>query len=288
MKWRMLEGGGQAFYELGVADSGELVGLVPDDLRATLDTLHAMAAEIGARVVISKEIEVTATAPVSPELGFRALVEKRRGSREGGRAAVKNHLRHHHHATSTTVPVPVDDADGSPRSYTSTTSTSTTMTSSSSCDDSTNSSITTDSLLYESSPSLSSSSSPITGAINIPISKPKVVPADDPLIDFPLLTESVTPADDLLTGGESFIDTLLGAIPEKSITEAKSRHDDVSLPLAVPAVGFSPDRDEDLLVAALGKLGFPNALGESKRTIVEATVIRELDQEEGFIDFSSF
>jgi hypothetical protein len=113
------------------------------------------------------------------------------------------------------------------------------------------------------------------------------VHADDPLIDFPLLTGGVTPPDDILTGGESFIDyTLLGAIPEKSITEAKSGRDDVSLPLAVPAVKFSPD--EDLLVAALDKLGFANALGEPKRMVVEATVIRELDQEEGFIDFSSF
>ena len=284
MKWRMLEGGGQAFYELGVADSGALVGLVPDDLRATLDTLHAMAAEIGARVVISKEIEVTATAPVSPELGFRALAEKRRGSREGRRTAIKD-PQHHHHATSITAPVPVDDADGSPRSYTSmtSTSTSTTMTSSSSSDDSTHSSITTDSLLYESSPSLSS---PITGTINIPISKRKVVHVDDPLIDIPLLTGRVTPPDDLLTGGESFIDyTLLNAI---SITEAKSGQNDVSLPLAVPAVGVSPDRDEDLLVAALGKLEFANVLEQPKRMIVEAMVIRELDQEEGFIDFSSF
>ncbi len=27
LKWRLLEGGGQAYYELGVADSGALVGL---------------------------------------------------------------------------------------------------------------------------------------------------------------------------------------------------------------------------------------------------------------------
>jgi len=73
MKWRLLEGGGQAIYELGVADSGALVGLVPNDLRATLDTLHAMAAEIGARVIISKEIEVTVTDV--PEAGFRTRMD---------------------------------------------------------------------------------------------------------------------------------------------------------------------------------------------------------------------
>lgn len=55
----MLEGGGQAFYELGVADEGALVGLTPLDLADTLDTLYAMAKEIGAKVVVVKEIEVT-------------------------------------------------------------------------------------------------------------------------------------------------------------------------------------------------------------------------------------
>lgn len=59
LKWRLLEGGGQAFYELGVADEGALVGLTPTDLADTLDTFYAMAKEIGAKVVIVKEIEVT-------------------------------------------------------------------------------------------------------------------------------------------------------------------------------------------------------------------------------------
>ncbi|KAA1477030.1 hypothetical protein DENSPDRAFT_844179 [Dentipellis sp. KUC8613] len=58
LKWRLLEGGGQAFYELGVADSGALVGLTHTDLEGTLDTLRAMAADIGARVVVVKEIEI--------------------------------------------------------------------------------------------------------------------------------------------------------------------------------------------------------------------------------------
>src|SRR5579863_1469151 len=93
MKWRLLEGGGQAIYELGVADSGALVGLAPDELRATLDTLHAMAAEIGAHVTIAKEIEVTVTDV--PEVGFptRTQVDKRRGSRDSRRTAVKDQGR---------------------------------------------------------------------------------------------------------------------------------------------------------------------------------------------------
>ncbi|KAI0040441.1 hypothetical protein FA95DRAFT_1599425 [Auriscalpium vulgare] len=58
LKWRLLEGGGEAFYELGVADSGVLVGLSADDLARTLETLSAMADEIGAHVVVVKQIEV--------------------------------------------------------------------------------------------------------------------------------------------------------------------------------------------------------------------------------------
>jgi len=58
LKWRLLEGGGQAYYELGVADSGQLVGLTRQNLDRSLETLEAMAGEIGASVVVVKEIEV--------------------------------------------------------------------------------------------------------------------------------------------------------------------------------------------------------------------------------------
>ncbi|KAF7373519.1 GTP-binding protein 2 [Mycena sanguinolenta] len=60
MKWRLLEGGGQAYYELGVADSGMLVGLPRAELEQSLETLDAMAGEIGASVIVVKEIEVPA------------------------------------------------------------------------------------------------------------------------------------------------------------------------------------------------------------------------------------
>ncbi|KAJ8082488.1 hypothetical protein PM082_008343 [Marasmius tenuissimus] len=60
LKWRLLEGGGQAYYELGVADSGTLVGLSREDLERSLETLEMMAGEIGASVIVVKEIEVPA------------------------------------------------------------------------------------------------------------------------------------------------------------------------------------------------------------------------------------
>ncbi|KAF9219298.1 hypothetical protein BS17DRAFT_882980 [Gyrodon lividus] len=58
LKWRLLEGGGQAYYELGVSDSGSLVGLPRLELEESLETLEMMAGEIGASVIIVKEIEV--------------------------------------------------------------------------------------------------------------------------------------------------------------------------------------------------------------------------------------
>ena len=58
LKWRLLEGGGQAYYELGVSDSGDLVGLSRDELERSLETLEMMAGEIGASVIVVKEIEI--------------------------------------------------------------------------------------------------------------------------------------------------------------------------------------------------------------------------------------
>ncbi|OBZ77978.1 hypothetical protein A0H81_01790 [Grifola frondosa] len=58
LKWRLLEGGGQAYYEIGVADCGALIGLSRADLEESLETLEMMAGEIGASVIVVKEIEV--------------------------------------------------------------------------------------------------------------------------------------------------------------------------------------------------------------------------------------
>ncbi|CAE6451249.1 unnamed protein product [Rhizoctonia solani] len=58
LKWRLLEGGGQALYEIGVGDGGQLVGLPRQEMEASLDTLEKMAGELGATVVILREIAV--------------------------------------------------------------------------------------------------------------------------------------------------------------------------------------------------------------------------------------
>ena len=86
LKWRLLEGGGQAYYELGVADSGTLVGLPRQQLEESLETLEMMAGEIGASVIVVKEIEVP------PELSSLAesQLERWNGKRSARR---KDRLR---------------------------------------------------------------------------------------------------------------------------------------------------------------------------------------------------
>ncbi|SCV69082.1 BQ2448_2102 [Microbotryum intermedium] len=47
LKWRLIEGGGCAVYELGVLDAGTLVGLSRADMQETLDTLGLMLSHLG-------------------------------------------------------------------------------------------------------------------------------------------------------------------------------------------------------------------------------------------------
>ena len=83
LKWRLLEGGGQAYYELGVADSGDLIGLPREELEQSLETLEMMAGEIGASVIVVKEIEVPAAlASMAKRSGEWAGAASRRARRQ--------------------------------------------------------------------------------------------------------------------------------------------------------------------------------------------------------------
>ncbi|KAL0575701.1 hypothetical protein V5O48_006261 [Marasmius crinis-equi] len=84
LKWRLLEGGGQAYYELGVADSGALVGLEREDLERSLETLEMMAGEIGASVIVVKEIEVPAVMAEYAAAQEDYRHGRRRGELNGG------------------------------------------------------------------------------------------------------------------------------------------------------------------------------------------------------------
>ncbi|KAJ3043367.1 GTP binding protein, partial [Rhizophlyctis rosea] len=58
MKWRLAEGYGEAMYEIGVSDRGDLVGLLPADLEASIATLRRMGEVLSADVCIVREKEV--------------------------------------------------------------------------------------------------------------------------------------------------------------------------------------------------------------------------------------
>ncbi|KAK9889434.1 hypothetical protein WA026_004703 [Henosepilachna vigintioctopunctata] len=55
MKWRLREGNGEAIYEIGVEDSGNLTGLSKWDMTASLQTLQRMAKKLGATTTILRE-----------------------------------------------------------------------------------------------------------------------------------------------------------------------------------------------------------------------------------------
>jgi hypothetical protein len=113
-----------------------------------------------------------------------------------------------------------------------------------------------------------------------------------------------TPADGVISGGESLIGhNHLSGVPEKSLTGVENRLDTSELhcvqsgvidpepATTVVTVADTLSDPDELLLAALDKLEVadsPSIPEEQKRTIVEALVFRELDNEEGFLDFSSF
>ncbi|RLG52197.1 MAG: elongation factor 1-alpha, partial [Thermoproteota archaeon] len=57
MEYRIREGGGEAFYEIGVSDEGELLGLPPQELEKTLEVLREVARRIGAELRVLREVE---------------------------------------------------------------------------------------------------------------------------------------------------------------------------------------------------------------------------------------
>ena len=54
MKWRLNEGDGECFYQIGVSDNGFLHGLNDNDMKSSMTTLKLMAAQIGAYIEVLK------------------------------------------------------------------------------------------------------------------------------------------------------------------------------------------------------------------------------------------
>lgn len=52
MKFRLREGNGTCFYEIGLEDNGNPLGLNEEELKQSLDTVHYMTGQIGAEMTI--------------------------------------------------------------------------------------------------------------------------------------------------------------------------------------------------------------------------------------------
>ncbi|WVQ66260.1 uncharacterized protein L199_004439 [Kwoniella botswanensis] len=80
LMWRLKQGRNEAIYELGLADDGTVIGLPRSQMDASLRTLELMASEIGATVIILKEIVLHSSRkshpiPQKPSLPSIANVE---------------------------------------------------------------------------------------------------------------------------------------------------------------------------------------------------------------------
>jgi len=73
--YSLVEGYGEAIYEIGVADKGELVGLPPADLKASFETLRRMGVALNADVSIIRE-RVVSPEGMSPRLVAEVLIRK--------------------------------------------------------------------------------------------------------------------------------------------------------------------------------------------------------------------
>lgn len=57
MKYRLAEGGGEAFYVIGVTDDGEPLGLKEDELKESILVLEKAASRIGAKIQVLRKVE---------------------------------------------------------------------------------------------------------------------------------------------------------------------------------------------------------------------------------------
>lgn len=68
MKWRLREGQGEAIYEIGVSDSGQLHGLHDNDMSASLMTLREMAHKLGASTTVLRRKSIAGRRSVAEVL----------------------------------------------------------------------------------------------------------------------------------------------------------------------------------------------------------------------------
>ena len=76
LQWRLAEGNGEALYELGVGDDGTLIGMTPEERKATLATLTTMASHIPADISIEREVSLPNDRVALECLVRRRLIEE--------------------------------------------------------------------------------------------------------------------------------------------------------------------------------------------------------------------
>ena len=62
MKWRLSEGSGEAYYELGVSDSGKLIGMTVEEMNMSIETLRKMAHALDAEISVLRVRQVPSLA----------------------------------------------------------------------------------------------------------------------------------------------------------------------------------------------------------------------------------
>ncbi|XAO22045.1 hypothetical protein I312_100808 [Cryptococcus bacillisporus CA1280] len=73
MMWRLKQGKNEAIYELGLADDGTVVGLTRAEMDASLRTLELMASEVGATVIVLKEIVLNGLVSTQPTASIETI-----------------------------------------------------------------------------------------------------------------------------------------------------------------------------------------------------------------------
>jgi len=68
MRFRLEEGGGEAFYVLGVSDGGDAVGLSAEELRDTLEVIRKAAELVNAKIIYIRKAEVRKGANIAEVL----------------------------------------------------------------------------------------------------------------------------------------------------------------------------------------------------------------------------
>lgn len=76
MKWRLQEGQGEAIYEIGVEDNGNLTGLTEAEMKASLDTLQKMAVRLGAALSVIQQKQLDSSCDSDVRLIAEVLVRR--------------------------------------------------------------------------------------------------------------------------------------------------------------------------------------------------------------------